>query len=79
MALLDAERYDSDAVNERMLAAATAATDQSLEAAVQAFIFTMRHWDVDRAEDITRRLAGFVETDPSPPARPWATSAAVPC
>ncbi|ALG10412.1 ATP-binding protein [Kibdelosporangium phytohabitans] len=66
MALLDAERYDSDAVNERVVATATAITDQSLEAAVQAFVFTIRHTNVDKAREITRRLAGFVETDPSP-------------
>ena len=65
MALLDAERLDSTAANERLLVQATARSEQSLEAAVQAFLFTVRHLGLADTIQATNRLASYADTDPS--------------
>ncbi|MEV4318976.1 AAA family ATPase [Actinocrispum sp. NPDC049592] len=66
MAILDAQRYDSTAANERIRAEARALSQQSPEAAVQDFIFTMRHGTLAEAVEVSKILAGYLDRDHSP-------------
>jgi predicted ATPase len=65
MAVLDAERYDFPAATEKVMSEAVVLNAQSLDVAVQHFMFILRHSDTARARSVTRILAAHAEGDDS--------------